>query len=938
MLRWLLIAAVIAGGCKDDPPPTPVHPPAPTFRSLDITGQVQEMVDPAVGATITLGGARLEIPPGALAGPAEITLIQMTNPAASLRVDDGGLDGQTFLWDSTYTFISNRQVDLNGPIFLDLPFDPSRLPPGMSASQGSISAVTGGYVVVQGEETSASDTHLRMTIDAPFLPSGPSFSGGARPFGSVPFVILNSGLLAAGATLQGWIATIDDVRSVARYQVLLTEHFRIRYRATGMERAQAVADLLEDSYAYFVDELGFGLPNRVNLDGLYTIYLDDFASHSFGSLGFPDGMTLPGSVLVEGASYINVADGKLTETYGSVAVHEYFHQLQYGALSRIAPNVLGNAADLQSGWLFEGTAALMAGRMTGGNLGPRIDRSLQEHASPRWSIFAIPRAVDPPNDAAQELFFYIERELGTTEHYRSMFELLGTDLPFAGEREPSVSAVEEVLRARGSSLGEMYAAWVRDYLFDRPSDYGTEPPPEVPAPLDVTGARPVQVRLTLPALSYDHRVYTVPETTDTTEDDAPTDVEIAVTVTSGDPDDAVIYVELDGEVEELQPVDVGVEVATVLFRVRTDFVRRVRLGILNRGLDDGAALNLDLFVNLGGDGGPPPDGIPDAEEGIVVYTAERGAEVQLRGSNIADGSTWVLETEPSATPRMLGASSDGAVLVGEYQDDALQRLLVVDDFGRGTSRDILPTCAGLVGNAFFGRIARDGRVWLIGDVDFAGTNRPAIFRDGVAGCSRIPIDFDGDGRDDTGTEGTVYSAIAIAQNGTRLALQGPGMTFYTAPASGGRADATVLDGDALVDDSTETTFAIAEDGSALTASFLGGLSYVPADGSDAIALDASMRTGGVVFVADQIVFPMSTGFVSQRPEQDPTVVQFPDEVRPSGPLIRSPESNLLCFAGRDGGTGDESAYCARASGAGLVRVVMPVEGIAYRDVHYWPDR
>lgn len=932
MLRWLLIATIFASGCKDDPDPPPVHPPAPAFRSLDITGQVQEMVDPDVGTTISLGGARLEIPPGALAGPTEITLVQMTNPAASLRVDDGGLDGQTFLWDSTYTFISDRRVDLNGPIFLDLPYDPSLLPPGMGASQGRISAVTGGYVVVQGEETSASDAHLRMTIDAPFLPDGPSFSGGARAFGSVPFVILTSGLLAAGATLQGWIATIDDVRSVARFQDLFTEHFHVRYRATGIDRAQAVASLLEDSYAYFVDELGFELPNRVNLDGLYTIYLDDFANHAFGSAGFPDGMTLPGSVLVEGASYVNIAQAG---TFESVAVHEYFHQLQYGALTRIVPNAAGKAADLQGGWLFEGTATLMAGRMTGGNLGPRIDPAIQEHGSPRWSIFAIPRAVDPPNDSAQELFFYIERELGTTDHYRSMFELLGTDLPFAGEREPSVSAAEEALRAQGTSLGEMYAGWVRDYLFDRPGDYGSDAPPEVPAPLDVTGDRPVQVRLVLPPLSYDHRVYTVPETIPgTTEDDAPTDVEIAVSVTMGDPSDALVYVELDGEVQELQPADVGVEETTVLLRVRTDFDRRVRLGILNRGLDTGATIGLDVSVNLGGDGGPPPDGVPDADEGIVVFTAESGAETQLRGSDLADGSSWIVETDPTTAPRLLGASTNGDVLVGEYVDDFLQRLLVVGDFGRGASRDVLPTCPTLMGNAFFARIGRDGRVWFIGDVDFGGTVLPAIFRDGVAGCSRIPIDFDGDGRDDTGADGNVYSALAISQDGTRLAFQGPGTTFYTAPASGGRADASAHS-DALVADSTETTFAIAENGSSFT---VGDLLFVPADGSEVIPLDASLRNGGVVFVADQIVFPSSTGFVSQRPDEEATLVELPDEVQPRGTLRRSPETNLLCFAGRDGMTGEESAYCGRANGAGLVRVVMPFDGIAYRDVLYWPDR
>ena len=934
MLRWLLIVALAtSAACKDDPPPTPVHPPAPAFRSLDVTGQVQEMVDPASGATLMVGGARLEIPPGALAAPAQITLIQTTNPAAGLRVDDGGLDGQTFLWDATYALVSDRRVNLNAPIFLDLPVDPTRIPPGMTAAQGQISAVTGGYVIVQGEETSATDSHLRMTIDAPFLPDGPSFSGGARAYGGVPFVVLTSGLLAAGATLQGFVATIDDVRSVARFQTLTTEHFRVRFRATTMEKAQSIADQLESAYAYFVDELGFQLPNRVNLDGRYTIFLDEFANHAFGSAGFPDGMSLPGSVLVEGAAYVNVADGKLVDTLENVAIHEYFHQLQYGALTRILPNAAGRAADLQGGWLFEGTAALMAGRMVTGNLGPRLDPALQAHGSPRWSVYAIPRAVDPPADVAQELFLYIERELGVTDHYRAIFEALGTDLPFAGEREPSVSAVEETLRARGSSLGDMYGGWVRDYLFDRPSDYGREAPPEVPATLDGTGMRPLQVRLTLPPLSYDHRVYTVPETIPgTTPEDAPTDVEIAFTVTAGDPADAVVYVELDGEVEELQPTT-GAEETLVLLRVRTDFDRRVRVAIANRGLDMAASLTLDLTVNLGGEGGPPPDGVPDAEEGVVVYAAQMGAETQLRGADIAAASSWIVDTEPTAVPRLLGASMAGAILVGEYVDDALSRLLVVEDFGRGASRDVLPTCPGLLGNAYFARMAQDGRVWFIGDVNLDGTDRPAVFRDGVAGCARIPVDFDGDGRDDTGAAGTTYTALAISRDGMRLGLQGEGMRLFTAPASGGRANGTGFVAAAILDD-TETTFAIAENGSALTAS---DLTWVPADGSETVTLDASMRNGGVLFSGDQIVFPYGGGLVLQRPEEAPELVMLTD-VAPRGPLTRSPESTLMCFAGREVETSEEGAYCSRASGAGLVRVVTPVDAITYRDVYYWPDR
>lgn len=939
MLRSLLIVALfVAMGCKDDPPPTPVHPPAPVFRSLDITGQVQEMVDPDTGTTLTLGGARLEIPPGALAGPVEITLVEMANPAAGLRVDDGGLDGQTFLWNSTYTFIADRQVDLNAPIFLDLPVDPALLPVGMSAAQGQISAVTGGFVVVQGEEASATDTHLRMSIDTPFLPDGPSFSGGARAFGGVPFVLITSGLLASGSTLQGLVATIDDVRSVARFSELQSEHFRIRYRATTMDKAQSVANLLEDTHAYMVEELGFTLPNQLNLDGRYTIYLDDFANQSFRSAGFPDGMTLPGSVLIEGASYINIAEGKLPESFESVAVHEYVHQLQYGALTRILPNATGRASDLQGGWLFEGTATLMAGRMTGGNLGPRIDRALQEHWSPRWSIFAIPRAVDPPNDAAQELFYFIEEQLGTTDHYRAFFEQLGTDLPFAGEREPSVSAVEEVLRARGQSLGELYGAWVRDYLFDRPEEYGNEPPPEVPATLDVTGTRPNSVRLTLPPLGYDHRVYTVPEIEPgTTPDNAPTDVEVTFAITSGDPSDAIVYVELEGEVEVLEPSAESTEESTTFFRVRTDFDQRVRIALANRGLDNDATLSIDLTVNLTGEGGPPPDGVPDAEEGIVIYNAEMGEVRQLRGNDIADGSSWIV-TSDATNPLLLGASAQGEVLVGEVMDERLSMLLVIDDFGRGTSRDVLPGCPGLVGNAHFGRIATDGRVWFIGDIDVEGDNRPAVFRDGAAGCAQIPIDFDGDGRDDTGNPDVVYTGLVVSNDGSRLGLQGADMTFYTAPASGGRADATALAADALVVDSLNTPFAIAADGNALTATRVGELMYAAADGSDAVLLGGASRTGGVLFASDQVVFPVEAGFALQRPDEDVELVDFPDDVSPFGALVRSPESNLICFIARDPASGDESGYCSRASGAALERVVQPADGIEFSSVHYWPDR
>ncbi|MEM9070912.1 MAG: hypothetical protein AAGE52_20550 [Myxococcota bacterium] len=927
-MRGIAIAALLLLGCPTTDPPAPSpHPTPPAFRALDIVASEIRLVDPAEDTEINVGGARLSIPAGAFVEPVEVILVQMVNPAAALRPSDGAVDGQIFLSDHTYAFFTDREVRLFAPLALELPVQMERLA-GASIDDARVTAVTGGFAVVQGPPDEVVDGRLKILIDGQLVPAGPPFSGTLRAFGSVPFQPTVGRLAAVGTNVQGFVASFENTRLVVPFQTIETEHFRVRYRGTTTEQAQQVAEGLEVAFEFLEGQLGFTRPNVIDLDGRHTVFLEDFDNLSLGTSFQPDGMNIPGSLFIEGASYVNTDESIPPESFLSIAVHEYFHALQYGAITSGLPNAWTVARNPQGNWLFEGTAALMAGRIVSGNLGPAVERRIPDHHGVRWSIFSVPRGVDPPADVSQELFFFIERELGTTDHYRAIFEGLASDLPERDDRAPSVAVVDDVLQSRGSSLGELFGGWVRDYLFDDPESYGSEPPPGLESSLDGAGMRPFEARLVMPPLSYDHRIFTIPPLDpDILPSEQVGDAEVIVRVREGDPFDLIVFVETDAEVLTLQPTVADEDTLVAAADIRAAFSKQLRVAVANRGLDLNDTVSFDLEVRLVGEADVPVDGIPDATQGIVVYQRLiEGASPSVQGLDIDEDRTW--EVAIDGDVELIGVSDDGGLLVARRSDLGVDELYRVADFGRGTPRNILTDCDALTGNVRWPRIGPTGDVHFIGPID----EGDALFRANATVCAPIPLDLTGDGSDDTGAA-TPLTALATSRD--HLAFGGPEARVYLAPTPGGEADETEFVIDAgLVESVEQSTFSLSADG----ASFAAGAAEAPlfvVDGRPDELDNSLERTGGVTFVDERTVFPISRGFVFQRGGRDAELVEIAPEATPSGTIVPSHGGRLLCFTGANA---DEFAlYCAREDGRGLLRL-MPAELEKPITPHYWPDR
>jgi len=107
---WIVAAVLaLAGGCGDASE-VDRRLTAPAFRGVAEVDAVEQLVDPATGATLSLGGARLVVPPGALAEPAVLRLIHTTNPALEMPSDDGALGGHVPLFDAGFAIASDRRV------------------------------------------------------------------------------------------------------------------------------------------------------------------------------------------------------------------------------------------------------------------------------------------------------------------------------------------------------------------------------------------------------------------------------------------------------------------------------------------------------------------------------------------------------------------------------------------------------------------------------------------------------------------------------------------------------------------------------------------------------------------------------------------------------------------------------------------------------------
>lgn len=536
---------------------------------------------PELGGVVELAGARLEVPPGSLVDGATLGLAQVTVPHDVLPSHDPARAGQIILADFAFAITVAAPVALAGPIFVDLPLDAARIPEGRSIADAHASALFGGQLVVQQDPESVDDEHVRMRFEPAFLPP---LEGSPRASG-IAFTVLVSALQIGGAALlasphvQPLVASMDDVRSIWAYSVHQTEHFHIRYRGDVTDAdLRAVGDALEAAHALLYDELGFRFPDPRPFMRRYVVYLDDLREHFWLPDPPPDGVTYPGNSLLSGASYVTTHIAR--DTWPRVAVHEYAHALQWGSTTRVSPSSWATFLDPESVWLFEGHAVATSGRIMAGGIPARQPGTDDQHIPQGFPVYAPPEGV--PTDFTQDFFVFLEQRLGgDAGFYAEVFESLEDESPSA-PIEPSVDALDEVLAARGDGLRTAWRDWVRDFVFDAPSDYGM-----TPAPFNsgaVRGQR--EETVVLPPLSYQVHDYRTSTSTlqVTARIDGPSHVLIQILVRG--------YA--DGPVEELAVNAPGEDFTLELTDLPDDALPRIAFANPYLGTADEVTVHLTL--------------------------------------------------------------------------------------------------------------------------------------------------------------------------------------------------------------------------------------------------------------------------------------------------------------------------------------------------------
>ncbi|MFQ5590675.1 MAG: hypothetical protein ACE5HE_05905 [Phycisphaerae bacterium] len=542
----------VGNGGDEAPPDSDTVSPedlVPVFLPDEAVAEKSVAVTPEDGGEVTVAGATLTIPPGALVEDAQLGLVAVNVTAESLPPGDGALLGQKVISTQGYLITSDKALDLSSPLTLRIPLDTAGIPADTSPDSVHIATQVGGYVVLQGDAdvVDLDQGFVELTLEIPELQAGTAsqtIQQSPRPFGAS--FLLVAGALAIGGplTINPIIATMDDV-NLLRYEFWAGTNFAFHYNPAVFPALGDVLDLeetLDRAHALFVDEMGFSLPNLVNLDGRYTIVIDDLSEHSLlptdpnGAVA--DGITLPGSSLFEGASYLSALLGR--EQLETVAVHEYFHALQFGALtSPFIVNLGDTKLNAQSQWLFEGSATALSGRVVfGDSTSPARDRGLSNPLRAQTSLFD--ENQDPAPDVAQDFFYFLERRLQGTSFYLPIFEALGPNL--LDDRERAVRAADEVLTGlTGGGMG-MAQAWedfVIDFWLDNRALY---PAANLSESLVLDGTAERSTTFTLPSLSYAAIQVAVPPLEEDADGAALPDqavdleLEVSMTTASGLPD------------------------------------------------------------------------------------------------------------------------------------------------------------------------------------------------------------------------------------------------------------------------------------------------------------------------------------------------------------------------------------------------------------------
>jgi hypothetical protein len=585
----------------------------------------------AAGGTVELDGALLEVPPGALSEDAELGLSALPVDSFAIPAGDGARGGQIPLSTNAFLITADRDVTLFDALTLTLPFDPGAIPAGVAPEHLRVAAAANGYLVPQGMPMIADTVggSISFEIDAPEILKGAETQSSSAPVlgAGVPFPdIVTESLrelpdppgpagLVPSLHWQTYLATVDDLDGLVEksepWLSTRTAHFDIRFREGTVDfgAASRIGVALEDAWTVLVDGDGFSLPNEFDLDGLYTVFVDDFDDHAavgeWEDSGVVDGFTLPGSGLVEGASYVNVDASE--DEWPSIAVHEFFHALQYGALSDAGASAnFIEAFDAGSGWLWEGATAALSGRLIFGAGSPRRNDFVSEEMPQRRSIWSLVEE-DPP-DTAQEFFVYLEKSVGDTSFYRPIFESLAADIDLpATPTARFVTAVEKGLADAESdeTLEEAWSGFVFDRAIGSPNLYnatfGLLKAEEI---VGLTADGAVVSRLKqIPPLSYYLFKYLVPGVEPQNEQtDLRRDVELRFKAFGTDVDKLPIWLHsipaVAGFPQQVSIDEDGEEVVVRIEDYRNAFPKQLFLVVGNAGTEEGLEVALEFIGSL----------------------------------------------------------------------------------------------------------------------------------------------------------------------------------------------------------------------------------------------------------------------------------------------------------------------------------------------------
>lgn len=449
-----------------------------TLKPAIIQSQTSMIIDASVGGSIEHAGATLIIPPNALAETISLSLAATNLPSKNLPENEEILLGRKVISKYGYVIISDKDIVLNKALTLRIPINLSQITEETRESDIDISTDTLGHLIPQSSPSKLNLVEGYVEIE--LAPDNLFAKTTNRILGRPQGYIVPAALFLAGAFIEIYntlTVTLNTPNSDT-HRKLESAHFNLHFNPVNVsnEDANAILDQLEKAHELFVDGLGFSnRKNLINYDGRYTFVIASLK----GGADAPDGYTLPGSSLFEGGSYINLLS---VDKQKIVAVHEYFHNMQHGALtSYITPNMGEKGIDLALGkltsataqWLFEGSSAALAGRVVIGNsLYPARDPDPKLERIPEFISLYNEPDMKPSPDIAQDFFFFLERRLGHADFYLPTFQALRRDPLDTQER--AVRALDEALVDITNGTYDIELAWdefIKDYWIDNNNLY-----------------------------------------------------------------------------------------------------------------------------------------------------------------------------------------------------------------------------------------------------------------------------------------------------------------------------------------------------------------------------------------------------------------------------------------------------------------------------------